>query len=369
MRVKQAFKYRIYPTHAQYRVLCETLDTCRHLYNRFLDWRKTAYEETGSSPSYYEQKKALPEWKKENAFLASVHSQVLQDVALRVERAFGAFFRRVKAKGQAGYPRFKGRGWYDSFTYPQAAGFAVGQKSISLSKIGTLKAKIHRPCLGTPKTLTVRHQAGKWYACVVCEVEVEALPPSDEEVGIDVGLASFATLSNGEAIENPRFFRQEEKALAKAQRKLSKQPKGAASRKKARKVVGRIHERIRNRRCNFAHQVARRLVNRYGKLVVEDLNIKGMVRNHHLAKSICDAAWNQFRAVLSFKAASAGRIVIVVEPKHTSQDCSVCGYRVRKPLSERVHSCPHCGLVMDRDENAALNLLALGRQSVAASAA
>ncbi len=368
MTVKRAFKYRLFPTHAQERILNGTLDACRHLYNRFLEERKTAYEETGESPNYYAQKKALPIWKQTDPELAALHSQVSQDVVKRVDLAFQAFFRRVKAGEKPGYPRFKGRNWYDSFTYPQAGGFALRDGSVTLSKIGTIRAKIHRPCLGIAKTCTIRRQAGKWYACIVCEVEVEALPKTGERIGVDVGLASFATLSNGEKIENPRFFRQEEKALAKAQRKLSKHPKGSASRKKARKVVGRVHERIRNRRHNFAHQVARRLVNRYDEIAVEDLNIGGMLQNHHLAKSISDAAWNQFRAVLTMKAESAARRVIAVEPRHTSQDCSSCGHRVKKALSERVHICPNCGLIMDRDENAALNILsrAVGLHGVAA---
>ena len=191
-------------------------------------------------------------------------------------------------------------------------------------------------------------------------------------MGIDVGLKTFAALSNGEFIENPRFFRKDEKALAKVQRKLARQARGSKARKKARKVVSRIHERIRNRRHDFCHQNARRIVNRFGVIAVENLSVRNMLGNHCLAKSIADASWSQFRSVLTSKAESAGRKVLAVNPAYTSQDCSGCGYRpdglegrTKKKLSDRWHLCPMCGLSVDRDTNAAVNILALGQQSVA----
>jgi len=210
------------------------------------------------------------------------------------------------------------------------------------------------------KQCAIRRQNGKWFACFSIEVECEPLPPTGEAVGIDVGLSSFATLSTGEHLENPRFFRRDEKALAKAQRRMAKFEKGTPARRKARKVVARIHERIRNRRHNFAHQTARKIVNRFDKIAVEKLNGKGMAKNHCLAKSIGDAAWTQFRTVLAHKAASAGRQYAEVNPHFTSQDCSGCGLRAKKKLSERWHCCPVCGTSLDRDENAALNILAAG---------
>ena len=199
-------------------------------------------------------------------------------------------------------------------------------------------------------------------------------------MGIDVGLKTFAALSDGTFIENPRFFRKDEKALAKAQCKLSKQIKsasgqkrGSKERKKAQKVVSRIHERIRNRRHDFCHQTARRMVNRFGIIAVEKLNVKSMVKsmvkNHHLAKSISDAAWSQFRSILTSKAESAGRKVVAVDPAFTTQDCSACGYRAKKKLSERWHLCPMCGLSLDRDTNAAVNISALGQKSLAVATA
>jgi putative transposase len=183
-------------------------------------------------------------------------------------------------------------------------------------------------------------------------------------LGIDVGLESFATLSNGEKIANPRFFREEERELSRVQRKLSKAPKGTPERKKALKVVERVHERIANRRNDFANQVSRQLVDRFGVIVFEDLDIKNMLKNHCLAKSISDAAWNILVKTTESKAAYAGSKVVLVDPRQTSQMCSRCGLIVKKDLSERVHRCSECGLSMDRDLNAAINILRLGMQSL-----
>ena len=363
---KISVKYRIYPNHTQQRTLNETLAVCRDVYNSLVHERTVCYETQGKSPTVYQQQKAITTWKPSHSELTTVHSQVLQNIAVRVELAFQAFFRRVKAGEEPGYPRLKGKGQYDSITYPQG-GYSVGESTVTLSKIGQVKAKIHRPCPGTIKTCTVRKNGEKWYVCFSCEYEAERLPKSTDSVGIDVGLKTFAALSNGEFIENPRFFRQEETALAKAQRKFDKvkHKHGSKERKAAKKVVRRVHERVKNRRHNFVHQQSRKLVNRFGILAVEKLNVKGMVQNHCLAKSISDASWTQFRNALTMKAESAGRLVVAVNPAYTSQDCSACGYRAKKKLSERWHHCPMCGFRLDRDTNAAVNINALGQQCVA----
>ena len=220
---------------------------------------------------------------------------------------------------------------------------------------------------GKIKRLTVRRSStGKWFACFSVEIDDPPKPPWKDGLmaGIDVGLESFATLSNGEKIDNPRFFRSEEKALAKAQRRLSKYEKGTFERRKALKVVQRTHERIANRRYNFAHQVSHNLVERFGLIAFEDLSITNMLQNHCLTKSISDAAWRMLVTTTSYKAASAGSMVVLVDPRNTSQLCSRCGLKVTKSLSDRVHECPQCGLVMDRDENAAINILRLGLQSL-----
>lgn len=360
-------KFRLYPTRAQQTALEQTLDICRQVYNSFLHWRKFAYETTGEAPTLHQQEKALTIWKQEHPELKGVHAHLLQNVAVRVDLAFQAFFRRVKQGQTPGYPREKGAGSYDSLTWKEYGnGCRLNTDSLTLSKIGTIKAIVHRHLPGTPKTCTVCRQGDKWYATFACLVEQEPLPESAETVGLDVGLEKFAALSNGECIENPRFFRKDEKALAKAQRKGERYPKGSRKRRKTKKVIRRIHERIGNRRHNFVHQTARRLVNRYGLIAIEKLNIKGMVQNGRLAKSIQDVAWSSFRRVLSEKAVSAGRQVVEVNPAYTSQDCSGCGYRAKKKLSERWHFCPMCGLSLDRDINAAVNILqtAVGLHSV-----
>ncbi len=365
-------KYRLLPTKAQETALSQTLALCGEVYNSLVNERRAKYETAKESLSCFKQQASVGEWKKSHPELSTVHSQVLQNVAVRVDLAFQAFFRRIKAGENPGYPRLKGRGVYDSITFPQAGktGAKLQGDVLSVSKIGQVRCVVHRPLIGTVKTCTIRRQAGKWFACFACEYEPEPLPCSDESVGIDVGLNQFAALSDGTFVENPRFFRKDEKALAKAGRKQAKQAKGSPARRKANKVLARIHERIRNRRHNFAHQTARRLIDQYGLIAVEKLNVRGMVQNPCLAKSISDAAWSMFRSVLTVKAESAGREVVSVDPRYTSQDCSGCGYRAKKKLSERWHFCPMCSLSLDRDTNAAINILkAVGRHGVSGATA
>ena len=381
-------KYRLFPTKAQMRQLDETLETCRLVYNSFVHWRTFEYETAKKSVGRYEQEAALTHWKhkvsdgkKEHPELSEVHAHLLQNVAHRVDLAFRAFFRRAKAGETPGYPRLKGKEQYDSFCFKQwENGVQFKNGNLWLSKIGKIKCKVHRPLLGEAKTCCLRRVNGKWFACITCEVEPVLLPVSKERIGIDVGLKTFAALSDGTFIENPRFFRTQEKALAKASRKQAKTKKRSRERRKANKVLARIHERIRNRRHNFAHQTARRLVNQYGMIAVEKLAVKniskapapkpdaenegqylpnGASAKAGLNKSILDAAWSQFRSILTNKAESAGREVVAVNPAYTSQKCSGCGYQASKSLKERWHLCPMCGTSLDRDTNAAINILAI----------
>jgi len=354
-------KYRLFPTKEQTRKLEDTLETCRLVYNSLVNDRAFQYETAKVSVGRYEQQKMFPQWSKDFPEVKAVHSQVLQNVAVRVDLAFRAFFRRVKAGETPGFPRLKGKGQYDSITYPQS-GFKIGDSTISVSMFGKpvqIKAKLHKPVVGTVKTCTVRRYGNKWFVCFSVEQEDSPLPPCTDAVGLDAGLNFFLALSNGGFVDNPRFFRRDEKALAKAGRRQAKTKKRSHERKKANKVLARIHERIRNRRHDFVHQTARRLVNRYGVIAVEKLNVKNMLGNHCLAKSIADASWSMFRTVLTQKAESAAREVIAVNPAYTSQDCHSCGYQAKKKLSERWHHCPMCGASLDRDTNAAINILAL----------
>ncbi len=336
--MRKMFEYRIFPTKKQEGLLQETLNECRWLYNHLLEQRKAAYELESQRLSLYQQQAAFPVLKQERPSLATVHSQVLQQVAVRLDLAMKAFFRRVKAGETPGYPRFKGHDRYDSFTYPQS-GFKIDEQGkLYASGIGHIKIVLHRPMRGKLKTLTLhKSSTGKWYACFSVECEPGRLPECASQVGIDVGLKTFATLSTGEEIANPRFFRTEEKALAHVQRKHSTLAKGTKE--------------------------SRKIVNRFGIIAVEDLTINRMIHNHCLAKSIADASWSAFFAQLSAKAEEAGRQLVKVNPAYTSQTCSTCGHRHPMPLSERIFACPCCHAHLDRDLNAAKNILGLGLQA------
>ncbi|MFZ4860406.1 MAG: RNA-guided endonuclease InsQ/TnpB family protein [Desulfuromonadaceae bacterium] len=360
------FKYRIYPTKGQCRLLDNTLEECRQLYNHFLGKRKRAWEEEKKSLSKFDQDKTLPPLKERVAELKNIHSQVLQNVAERVDLAMQAFYRRANAGETPGYPRFKGFGRYDSITFPQVPnGCNLQNGKLFVSKIGQIKIVMHRRLEGTPKSAILSQTAtGKWFVCFSCEVEPKRLPPKDNAVGIDVGLHTFAALSDGNKVENPKFFRSEEKELAKVQRKLSKAKKGTKERKVKRKAVARVYERISHKRDNFSHQESRMIVDGYGIICVEDLRVSRMVHNHCLSKSIHDAAWSGFFSMLSYKAEEAGRIFIKVNPAYTTQDCSRCHHRQKMPLSERVYTCPSCHLVIDRDLNSSISILRIGLDSL-----
>ena len=367
--MRKTYQYRLYPTKKQTHQLNETLEECRWLYNHLLEKRKATYEQTGKGLTLYGQQATFAILKQERPSLDSVHSQVLQNVAVRVDLAFKAFFRRIREHAEEpGFPRFKGKGRYDSFTFPQSGFRITHDTRVCLSKVGNIKMVYHRPIKGKGKTCTIRRSStGKWYVSFSVECEPERLPKCQEQVGIDVGLNTFATLSDGTEIENPRFFRKEEKALAKVQRKHSKLAKGTPERSKHRKAVARVHERVAWRRENFTHQQSRKIVNTFGVICVEDLSVNRMLHNHCLAKSIADASWSAFFAQLFAKAEEAGRIPVKVNPANTSQTCSRCGHRHKMPLDVRVFACPCCHVQCDRDLNATLNICGLGLQALGLS--
>jgi len=361
--MRKAFKYRLYPAKPQVKDLERTLELCRELYNAALQERRDAYKKAGKSVGLYQQKRYLPQIREELPQYKRVHSQVLQDVLHRVDKAFQGFFRRLKAKkGKAGYPRFKGKGRYDSFTFPQAGATGVklqkDGKRVPIYGIGSVKIKLHRPLEGRVKTATIKREGEHWYIVFVCEVEPRPLPPNDQAIGIDLGTnPNFLITSEGEMVEAPRYFQKAQAKLATAQRSLARKKKGSNRRKKARLKVAKLHRKIANQRRDFHHKVARKLVNRYGTIVHEDLNVQALSRSY-VAKGIHDAGWAQFLAILAYKAAEAGRRVIKVDPKYTSQDCPVCGHREKKPLWVRVYTCPQCGTLLHRDVAAAQNILA-----------
>lgn len=369
--MRLTFKYRLNPTKAQRAALERQLDLCRWVYNKTLEARRDAWQGRGESLSRYDTAHLLTAWRAENGWLREGHAQAQQDAQKRVDLAFRAFFRRVKAGEEPGYPRFRGAGWYDSFTYPQPKGNwrFVGER-LHLSKIGDVKIKLHRPLRGAQKTLTLRRDSvGNWYACFSCEVQPAPLPVSSEMVGIDLGLKTFAVKSDGTPpIKRQRWMKRDAKDIARLQRKKERLPKGSAQRRKVLRALNHAYRRATNRRTDFAHQESRKLVNRYGLIVFEDLDIQNMQSNGNrvVNRGIADAAWGQFVQFTTYKAESAGRAVLRVNPRGTTQECSGCGEVVPKDLSVRVHDCPHCGLKLDRDLNAALNILARGLASIGA---
>jgi putative transposase len=365
--MRKTFKYRIYLTNGQRCILAQQLEECRWVYNETLATRKNAWEAAQHTVDWYETKRTLPLLKAARPALKLVHSQVLQNVTERVDLAFKAFFRRVKAgDAEVGYPRFKGQGRYDSLTYPQYGnGVRLDGDRLILSKVGAVHVVLHRPVEGTPKTVTLtRSRTGKWYACFSCAVETQPLPPIDMGVGVDVGLAAFATLSTGDEIENPRFYRRDEADLKRVQtlKDAAKNAQRWDENRRRKTALAHIHERIANRRADFAHKRSREVVNAYQVIVFEKLAPMEMGRSRGMRKSIMDVAWSQFISMTVAKAEEAGRQVVLVDPRNTSKMCSSCGELVQKRLSDRIHTCPACGLVLGRDHNAALNILHRGLQ-------
>jgi putative transposase len=403
----KTFKYRMYANKQTTKKLQWVLDRCRELYNAGLQERRDAYEiMVKRHPNYYddasrkqqarehainvyEQKRDLVEIKEIRPEYQEIASHVLQDVLFRLEDTFKAFFRRVKHGEKPGYPRFQSRARYDSFTYPDGAGWKLDahkrpadQKGIlsvnlRLTKIGTVKLHLHRDMAGTIKTLTIKREGEHWFAVCTCEIDKpEALPVSYEDVGIDLGITHFGALSNGDFIENPRQYRKAEQKLKKLQEAVSGKKRGSHRHKKAVQAVARAHRKIRHQRANFLHKQSRILVNRYQILAFENLHTTNLVKRPKpkqdqetgqylpngaaakagLNKSIADAGWSQFVQWCTYKAAWAGRTLVQVDPKYTSQICSGCGAVVKKDLSERWHSC-ECGCELDRDTNAAINIL------------
>lgn len=356
------FKYRLYPSKNQERLLNQTLETCRRWYNACLAERKEAWETEQRRVGKLEQLAKVKTYRKANPFAGQVHSHVLQVVTADLDKAFQAFFRRVKAGETPGYPRFRGRNRYDSFGFKEYGnGFKLDGRRLKLSGIGRVAVRWHRPIEGQIKTVRLRRQAGKWYACFACEVEAQPLPSTGQEVGVDVGIASLLTTSDGEHIENPRWYRSEQAKLRVLQRRMARRKKGSTNRRKAVRALQRQHDHIANRRADFLKKLVHGLVTRYDRIAIEDLQIVNMAQNRHLAKSILDAGWGYFRLQLAFKAAWAGKTVVAVNPAYTSKTCSRCGALFEHlTLADRWVKCD-CGLSLDRDENAARNLLRVGQ--------
>ncbi len=356
--LRKSYTYKLKPTPAHARALAEVLWRSRTLYNTALEERITAYRRCGVTLTAYQQMAELKDLRVALPEYAAIHSHILQDVLARLDKAYQAFFKRVKTGQMPGFPRFQGRNRYHSFTYKEYGnGARLDNGMLVLSKIGRIALRWSRPLQGTPKTVTISHEADGWYAIISCaNVPAQPLPVTGRETGIDVGLKVFLVTADGEIVENPCVHRRGEKRLKKAQRVVSRRKKGSHGRRKAVGLLQRAHQHVKRQRADFHHKTALKLLRTYDTISLEDLQVANMVRNHRLSKSISDAGWAQFRSILVFKAACAGKQVIAVPAQYTSQDCSGCGTRVPKSLSVRTHVCASCGLILDRDENAARNI-------------
>jgi putative transposase len=414
MEIRRAYCYQLYPTPTQVAELTWTLDRCRELYNAGLEERRAAYRMGGILVSTATQQQQLPDVKVVRPEYTRISSQVLQDVLQRLDRAFAAFFRRVTAGQTPGFPRFKSRDRYNSFTFKQTSwSFAGTHQRLHLAGIGDLKVRWSRPIEGTIKTVTIRRDADQWYVCFSCRIErLDVLPaPSKPAVGIDMGLEHFASLSTGEHIANPRHFRRGQATLAQRQQAVARKQRGSQRRKKAKLLVAKAHRKMRNQRKDFHHKTANGLVHAHSLIVAETLQINNMVRRPKakpvtaaadgrsypllplllhpgywpglrlleysqgsvtfapngaaaksgLNKSISDAGWGQFLDMLAYKAVEAGVQFVQVNPAGTSQRCSGCGITVPKALDKRWHRCPYCGCSLQRDVNAARNILRAGQ--------
>ena len=353
MSMKRAFKYRLYPNKEQTAQLEFVLDCCRKLYNCALEHKKIAWRGYNVRIGCYDQIKELPEIKEAFSEYNQVHSQILQDVLRRLDKSFQKFF-----KEKTGYPRFKSRDRYRSIVYPQSGFQILDDGKLKLSKIGTIRMFYHRLILGEIKTLSIKKDlVGDWFATFVTELPDVPKKEPETAVGIDVGIEQLAAISTGEIIKHPHFLKKSELNLKKLQRRLSKKKKGSNHWKDAKLKVAKAYRKIERQRDDFLHKVSNDLVRKADLIAFEDLRINNMVKNHHLANSIMDSSWGKLVQYTTFKAENAGKFVELVNPRETSQSCSRCGMSVKKSLSVRIHRCLNCGLTIDRDVNAALNIL------------
>lgn len=364
--IRKSYKYKLKPTPEQACQLGAVLWRCRRLYNTALEQRITLYKQRGVTRTAYEQMAELPELKAALPEYVTVHSLVLQDVLARLEQTYQDFFRRIREGQTPGFPRFQGSTRYHSFTYKQYGnGARLDNGFLVLSKIGRVAVRWSRPdgpWEGVPKTVTISREADGWYVVFSCaDVPTQPLLSTGQETGLDLGLESFATLSDGTMIHNPRCYRRAERRLKTAQRRVARRKQGSHRRRKAVKLLAKAHLTVRRQRQDFQQKTALHLVRRFDTIYHENLQVANMLKNHHLAKSIQDAGWSHFLSILSFKAACAGWRVIAVNPAYTSQICSGCGVVVQKGLSVRWHSCPDCGASLHRDHNAAKNIERLGQ--------
>ncbi len=371
----RTFRYPLHPTKAQETVLNEYLYRCQQLYNGALEHRISHYRKFGKSketPSLYSQYKDLVEIRKDSIY-ASVPSVVLRSALKRLDLAYKAFFRRIKSKANSsGFPRFRSVSRYDSFDLLNIP--IIKDSKVNIPRLGYVKFNQYRPIKGVPKDATVKKDPlGKWWITFKCDL---GEPPKKitspvNSIGVDLGLSSFITLSDGTKINNPKYFTGSAVKLADRQRSLSKKTKGSRSRKRAKKLVARTNLHIKNQRLDFVRKLVVNLFSKYDLVAYEDLQIQKMVSGKpskkgsvNLNKSIHDASWGIFIHALNCKAEEAGKYAVSVNPMNTTSTCSGCSFVIPKKLHERIHECPLCDLQLDRDHNAAINVLRLGLSQV-----
>lgn len=350
---KKTYKFRIYPTKRQTETLNFWLSSSCELYNGALQERRDAWKLNRVSINYNSQNKQLTEIKLIRDEFKTINSHVLQDALQRIDKTFKAFYSRVKKGTKAGFPRFRSVNRYDAFVVPNTR-YSIENKvdglkncKLNLSRLGKIRLRQDCEIEGELKSLTVKREGTKWYACIGVDFEPSKLPVLTSQIGIDVGLKSFAVTSSGEIIENPRYFEKSAKKLRKVQRKLSRRKKFSGRWKKASALVRVVHKKIANQRKNFLHQVSYDLIRDNQLIAIEKLNVKGLASGM-LAKSVNSASWGSFFDKLKYKAENAGREIIEVNPNGTSQTC-LCGETVSKTLADRWHKCESCGVECDRD--------------------
>ncbi|WYL94452.1 MAG: transposase [Gloeotrichia echinulata IR180] len=375
--MKISYQYRIKPNREQAEKIDKTLEMLRCQYNYLLAQRFDWYEmnrcpidgcplichlpELKEQPLYYNQKASLVQLKVDRPWYKEIHSQVLQEVPKRVELAFDRWLKGDVNGKKSGRPRFKGKGQYKTFTYAQFKQRNFVNNKITLSKIGDVKVIVHRPIPDglKIKTASVTKKADGYYVSLSLEDStVPTIKPDfnpESITGIDMGLKEFLTTADGETVAIPQHYRKAQKRLRVIQKRVSRRKKGSNRRQKAVKKLGRQHKKVADKRKDFHFKTANNLLKKYDVIAHEDLNIKGISKSR-LSKSVHDAGWGNFLSILTNKAENAGLLVIPVNPKNTSQDCSNCGAKVPKKLHERWHNCPHCGCSLDRDHNAAINI-------------
>lgn len=353
------FRFRLLPTKRQHRALESILEDQRQLYNAALEERIDAYRKAGVSRTYVDQTKALTELRQSEPEFRAVPANLQRATLKRLDEAYQGFFRRVKAGGKPGFPRFRGKGRFDSFGFREFSGIWLQGNRIRFKGMpGSLRMRLHRPIPAEAvlRSCTFGRDAKGWHIGIAVEMMSESRRTGDRAVGVDLGITNFAVLSDGGFIPSLKAARRAERSLRLVQRALSRKKRGSRSRRKARAVVARCHAAIARRRAEYLHQASARLLRDYDAIAVESLNVKGLARGS-LAKDVHDASWAKFISMLRYKAEWAGARLIEVDPRNTTQDCSGCGTKVAKDLGDREHRCFHCGLSLDRDLNAARNVL------------